>query len=461
MHATRALLVLASALTVSSEMIGYWSWNWGPPSTGPEGANTAISFTGLIDPAKALGQGRPAVKGMKNLISIGGGNAAGMFTDKAFDAINNASFLAKAKKAGFTGIAYDIEVCVGTVAPSAFTASFKAVKAAGFEVFVTTSHTAPYDCSNKVDLMNAFIPDTNIDYLSPQLYSSGMEKKPSFDWSGVPFSAFKKLPASTKMVPSIVDAAQYPAVQAFFKNASLALDGYVQWLPVNKNKTEEASEVASDDEVIGFWDPTWGGGSKGPKGANLAVSFSGWANVTKALAQSKVNPNFTTTFLDIGGGNKNGRWSVEQIATITPAFLANVTKAGYKGIAFDIEECTGVIPPATFQAVFAATKAAGLQTIVTTSHSKPYGCSNGVDLMEAFIKDANVDFMSPQLYGGGAEKHPDFAPNGVEWSAYKAKPASQKFIPSLWFGNQYAETVAYFAKIGLTVDGFMQWAPVK
>eukprot|EP00755_Sulcionema_specki_P026254 Sspe_Gene.158::Locus_55_Transcript_1_1_Confidence_1.000_Length_756::g.158::m.158 len=97
---------------------------------------------------------------------------------------------------------------------------------------VTISHTAPYDCTNKVALMDAFIPDPNVNYMSPQLYSSGTEAKPSFDWSGVPFSAFHKMPSSTLMVPSIVDSTQYPAVQAFFSNSSLPLHGYVQWRQV-------------------------------------------------------------------------------------------------------------------------------------------------------------------------------------------------------------------------------------
>eukprot|EP01063_Lacrimia_lanifica_P023619 TRINITY_DN3123_c0_g1_i1.p1 TRINITY_DN3123_c0_g1~~TRINITY_DN3123_c0_g1_i1.p1 ORF type:complete len:793 (+),score=321.77 TRINITY_DN3123_c0_g1_i1:52-2430(+) len=510
----RAALVLAAALVAHGDVVGYWNWNWGGGSVGPEGATMALSFTGLIDPAAALAQGRPPVAGLTNILSIGGGNAAGMFSEAALKKIDP-PFLAQAKAAGYTGVAYDIEECAGgATPPEAFAASFKVVKAAGLNVLVTVSHTAPYACTNKVALMDAFIADTNVDYMSPQLYSSGTEAAPSFDWDGTPFKAFRGMAPHMKMVPSVVDATHYPAVRAFFANNSIPLHGFIQW---RQEPAAETAVVAADaqwypdwstnkcvtgtppsyqqtvptkaaccqkwfswdptcdvtpappvpptpptpvpSEVVAYWDWTWGSGSKGPAGANIAISFSGWASVNEALAESQVYAGIPT-YLDIGGGNGNGRWTTKQLATLDGTFLGKVVAAGYKGISFDIEECGDVIAPAQFAAVFAASKAAGLQNLVTMSHSVPYGCKNGNDLVREWIQDANVDIISPQLYTSGNEAHPDYTAVGVQWKEFIARPASQRFAPSIPNAKQYDEMKAHFAKLGLTSDGFIQWQQV-
>ena len=63
----------------------------------------------------------------------------------------------------------------------AFKASFAKVKAAGLNVIVTTSHSAPYDCDTPetaIALVVAWVQDPNIDILSPQLYTTGFETSP-------------------------------------------------------------------------------------------------------------------------------------------------------------------------------------------------------------------------------------------------------------------------------------------
>jgi hypothetical protein len=42
-------------------------------------------------------------------------------------------------------------------------------------VLVTVSHSAPYGFPDAASLMRGFFSDSNIDYLSPQLYTSGNE----------------------------------------------------------------------------------------------------------------------------------------------------------------------------------------------------------------------------------------------------------------------------------------------
>jgi len=83
------------------------------------------------------------------------------------------------------GIVYDVEEVDGgsdEMVP-AFAASFAKVKAAGLYVIVTTSHSAPYACDTPetaVALVKAWAQDSNIDILSPQLYSNGREGSPEF-----------------------------------------------------------------------------------------------------------------------------------------------------------------------------------------------------------------------------------------------------------------------------------------
>eukprot|EP01059_Diplonema_ambulator_P012390 TRINITY_DN226_c0_g1_i1.p1 TRINITY_DN226_c0_g1~~TRINITY_DN226_c0_g1_i1.p1 ORF type:complete len:702 (+),score=243.62 TRINITY_DN226_c0_g1_i1:102-2108(+) len=442
-------------------MIGYWDWDWGSGSKGPPGANTQVGFTGLIDVNQCLMYSPQPKAGMNNLLSVGGGNAGGMWSAAALNSVSNKTWHGEVLKAGYQGIAFDIEVCSGVVPPSAFTAAFAAIKASNLTIMVSVSHTAPYDCTNKVDLMTAFIPDSNIDYMSPQLYSSGTESAPSFDWDGVPFTAFQKMPPTMKMVPSIVTYTQYPAVQSFFANLSIPLYGYVQWQQVASQKVRQVK--AKQPTTIGYWAWTWGNGDKGPQNANLAISFSGWANLDNALDESRPVDG-QPTLISIGGGNRHGKWTNDVLQSINVTFLSKVQAAGYTGVAFDVEECEGVIHPTMFTSTFARVKAAGLKVLVTISHSAPYGCLNKVELMHAFIADTNVDYLSPQLYTSGTEQHPDFTAVHVPWTAYEKMPPSMQFVPSIVVDSQYPEVVSYYANLSVPLTGFVQWeqvAPVE
>ena len=117
----------------------------------------------------------------------------------------------------------------------AFKASFAKVKAAGLNVIVTTSHSAPYDCDTPetaIALVVAWVQDDNIDILSPQLYTTGLETSPSFehtsecDAAGCTWALYENSKAA--FVPSIVDPTHYSVSQLYFSvHHHIELGGYI------------------------------------------------------------------------------------------------------------------------------------------------------------------------------------------------------------------------------------------
>jgi len=124
---------------------------------------------------------------------------------------------------------FDVEVCQAAGLAQAFEGAFAAAKNKGMKVLVTVSHSAPYGCSDAKALMTAFFGSSNIDVLSPQLYTSGTEKQNDYTESGgVTWQDYKG--AKAGVAPSIVTAGLYQSAQQFFQsNASVTLQGFVQW----------------------------------------------------------------------------------------------------------------------------------------------------------------------------------------------------------------------------------------
>lgn len=160
-------------------------------------------------------------------------------------------------------------------------------------------------------------------------------------------------------------------------------------------------------------------------------------------------------YISIGGGNENGAFSKARLDS-----LASMIKSGqfskYQGLALDVEECSEVGLASSFLAATAAAKAAGMETMVTVSHSAPYGCSDKRDLMLALIGDINCDYLSPQLYTSGEEGLPDFTADGITWEEYGQSRG--KIIPSIVDGTHYPATQSYFAGKGVPLSGYVQWA---
>jgi hypothetical protein len=201
------------------------------------------SFTGLIDVDQAIAQYTegaawccPELVGEK-LLTLGGGNSGGVFTEQALKAITAKA--ATIKAAGFAGVMYDVEEVVGpssTMAP-AFSESFAAMRSAGLIVAVTTSHSAPYQCDtpqDAVDILKAWCADSNLDVISPQLYSTGREGAPelvptnSCKDAGCTFDIYTTCKA--EIAPSIVEPSHYAATKEFFSSTvSRATKGYYMW----------------------------------------------------------------------------------------------------------------------------------------------------------------------------------------------------------------------------------------
>lgn len=193
------------------------------------------------------------------------------------------------------------------------------------------------------------------------------------------------------------------------------------------------------------------------------MAFNGWADAGHALSDSAGVYNSLTgaKYISIGGGNANGRFSLALVQDLERRIKADAFKA-WQGIALDIEECSETGLASAFQAVLAAAKGRGLQTMVTVSHSAPYGCTDAHELMQAFLADENTDYVSPQLYGAGTESSPDFAETtdaNVPWTQYVGM--RPKLIPSIVDDTHYSPTVDFFTAAGVEVSGYVQWKTVS
>ena len=200
----------------------------------------------------------------------------------------------------------------------------------------------------------------------------------------------------------------------------------------------EAPNVNADT-FVGFWVPTWDtandpldsyqhlyGWGDGPGKPNHVVAaaliFSGITDITLALNATnspelvtKYKAKGNTCWLTLGGGaattlpTGGGTWTTAILhAMSSSAAWDPVLTAGYAGVSFDIEVCEGGITTADFNLAIMAANAAGLKTLVTTSHSAPIpdgGCASGI--VAELIKNPEyakyINYFSPQLYTSGCE----------------------------------------------------------
>merc|ERR1712137_1519421 len=120
----------------------------------------------------------------------------------------------------------------------------------------------------------------------------------------------------------------------------------------------------------------------------------------------------------------------------------------YEGLALDVEECDSGLA-SSFTDVLATAKSVGMETMVTISHSAPYGCDDASTLMQAFFADRNTDYLSPQMYTSGEEPTPDF------------DEARAAIIPSIVDGTHYQPVVQFFSGKGIQLSGYVQWAHAR
>jgi len=208
----------------------------------------------------------------------------------------------------------------------------------------------------------------------------------------------------------------------------------------------------------GFYWWTWSGTSvTPPSNTNMGIAFSGWTNPANATRDSQ--PIFSrlpnTKYISLGGGNANGRWSNSSLSSVTAA-INNNTFRDYQGICFDIEEGDSGLSSG-FASAFSAAKSKSMRVLVTISHSAPYGITDSVALMNSFFNNANIDYLSPQLYTTGTESKNDYTiTTGTAWSSYAN--ARAKTVPSMVYASYYTDASNYFRTQGVTIDGYIQWA---
>lgn len=95
-------------------------------------------------------------------------------------------------------------------------------------VLVTISHSAPYGFQDAAVLMDSFLSSSHIDFLSPQLYTSGTETQNDYATShGVTWQSYAG--ARPQIIPSIVTSNLYQDARNYFRNCGVNTTGYIQW----------------------------------------------------------------------------------------------------------------------------------------------------------------------------------------------------------------------------------------
>jgi len=195
-----------------------------PHVTPPSDTNVGISFCGAFpkDPSYPSCSDGPITNVANNWVSYGGGNDAGSWSDARIQSVID--FIPNIKSLGYTGVVLDIEQSSEEISISRWNELYSAIKNGNLILCVTTSHFKPYGISDANALVTDWLQNPLIDYLSPQLYTSGNEQANSWAAFNVAYKESKP-----KIIPSIVKSTYYatvpPTVTSHLPNAV----GYIQW----------------------------------------------------------------------------------------------------------------------------------------------------------------------------------------------------------------------------------------
>ena len=192
----------------------------------------AIAFSGYSDPNSAISSSNAVYSKLAGTkwISLGGGNSAGYFSATVLNNINNA--INSNSFSAYRGIVFDVEEGDSGLY-SHFQTCFQSARNKGLSVMVSVSHSGPNSISDCTSLMNSFFKDPNIQYLSPQLYTSGTESSNDYSVASspcnVPWSSYSASNTKALVVASIVEASYYQSAQVQFQQYGVTLQGYIQW----------------------------------------------------------------------------------------------------------------------------------------------------------------------------------------------------------------------------------------
>jgi hypothetical protein len=441
-----SMLLTHLSASPDAQLKGYYWQTWETKYAAPSNTNMGIAFSGWVNMKPALSESSQVKEKLPGfqMFSIGGGNNNGYFTSSSLISLDAA--ISGGSLAGYDGIVYDIEKGDSGLT-SNFAASFALAKSKGLMVVVTVSHSAPYGVDDGATLMRSFFSNPDIDYISPQLYTTGEETSNDYETSkGVSWSEYAS--AKAAIAPSIVIASLYEDAQQQFSTYGITTYGYIQW-----QQTVNANALS---EVRGYYWQTWQTGYSAPTNANVGIAFSGWSNVDQALAESaSVKSKLPgTKVFSVGGGNANGRFTTASLTTLTNAIASDALKS-YSGVVYDVEQGDSGLA-SSFSASFAAAKSKGLMVIVTCSHSAPFNITDAATLMSSFFADSNIDYLSPQLYSSGNELTNDFTiSHGVNWTEYATAKAA--VAPSIVNSSYYTNAQVQFLEYGIITVGYLQW----
>jgi len=260
--------VLTASNPIAGKFAGYWWQSWKTPSKPPPAdINVGFCFSGFIAPKDVLRECsklKAKLPGTKKFLTFGGGNKAGRWTLSAL--VNLDKAIRSKQLSGWDGIAYDVEEGDAGLA-GAFSTSFANAKANGLIVLVTVSRAQPYGISDGPALMKSFFTNSKIDYLSPQLYTSGSESGNQYDTApGTTWNQFAS--SRAKFLPSVVlGSRDFPTASKYFSKYGIVSAGYIQWSNSIRNgvgcQPDYYNQCTSNEqccsnfcEVMGSWGPS-------------------------------------------------------------------------------------------------------------------------------------------------------------------------------------------------------------
>jgi hypothetical protein len=206
--------------------------------------------------------------------------------------------------------------------------------------------------------------------------------------------------------------------------------------------------------VNGYFQWTWGGNGSGtPSGSwNIGILFGG--EDPKSAIINNVSNSFQVKapikYLNLGGGLDTTGWSLDSITYVNNN-LQNIKNNNWDGLCFDIEVCTpNVSFVSQFADCFSKCKSIGLDVLITTSGILPYACKSGAgqgnDLINAWLNDQNIDYISPQLYGADGQTL-----ESADLTAFGN--AKAKIIPTV----PYAKDWDSIQDLGIKPYGYLVW----
>lgn len=191
-----------------------------------------VAFSGWNNPVTALNESEPIRSQLMGAawIDSGGGNQNGRWSAEWLSAW--ASAIKSGSLKNWSGIVFDVEECSNSGLENNFADVLRVAKQAGMSTLVTTSHSAPYDCQDSKALVSTFVESTDVDILSPQLYSSGGESAPDFDaGNGVKWTdwAGSKARFAPSLTCSSLKNGGYEKTKEYFAKLNITASGYIMW----------------------------------------------------------------------------------------------------------------------------------------------------------------------------------------------------------------------------------------